>query len=115
MLKYKKSDNLYDSDTPYLKKVKDTYKSKKGEKLVERPITEIRKATLIGHKMLLDWGIKPNQIRYEENYANTTMDYFGAIKGNLNGNTLSVVDALKKVKILLNIVMYQIELAMARL
>ena len=114
MLKYKKSDNLYDSDTPYLKKVKDTYKSKKGEKLVERPITEIRKATLIGHKMLLDWGIKPNQIRYEENYANTTMDYFGAIKGNLNGNTLSVVDALKNVQILLNIVMYQIELAMAR-
>jgi len=114
MLKHKESPNEFDPTTPYLKKVKDTYKAKKGEKIISKPITEIRQGILIGHDMLLNWGVKPNQIRYEENYANTSMDFFGAIKGNLNGNTLSVVDSLKNVQILYNITMYQIELAMAR-
>jgi hypothetical protein len=94
--------------------MKDSWKPKKGEKMINKPLTEIRMGTKIGHKMLINWGPKPNQIRYEENYANTNFDFFGAIKGNLNGNTLSVVDSLKNVQILLNIVMYQIELAMAR-
>ena len=114
MLKHKVSPNEFNEETPYLKKVKDTYKAKPGEKVISKPITEIRQAILIGHDMLLNWGKKPNQLRYEENYANTCMDFFGAIKGNLNGQTLSVVDSLKNVQILLNIVMYQIELAMAR-
>jgi len=114
MIKYKVSPNPYDSENPHYKKVKDTYKAKKGEKVVERPITEIRKATKIGHEILIDWGVKPNQIRYEENYANTTLDYHGVIRNNFNGNTLSVVDALKNIQILYNIVMYQIELAMSR-
>ena len=114
MLKFKVSPNEFDPENPYLKRVKDTYKAKKGEKVIEKPITEIRKATKIGHEILLDWGVKPNQLRYEDNYANTTMDFHGAIKGNLNGKTLSVVDALKNVQILYNITMYQIELAMAR-
>ena len=114
MIKYKVSDNPYDPETPYYKKVKEDYVPKKGEKIVERPITEIRQATKIGHNMLIDWGAKVNQIRYEENYSNTTMDFHGIIKGNLNGNTLSVVDALKNVQILLNFVMYHIELSMAR-
>jgi len=114
MLKHKVSENEFDPLNPWLKKVKDDYKAKKGEKLIKKPITEIRQGTRIGHKMLLNWGVKPNQLRYEENYANTSLDFFGAIKGNFNGSTLSVVDSLKNVQILYNIVMYQIELAMAR-
>lgn len=114
MMKHKVSNNEFDPETPWLKKVKDTYKAKKGEKIIQKPITEIRKATKIGHDMIFDWGVKPNQLRFEENYANTTMDFYGAIKGNLNGSTLSVVDSLKNVQILYNIVMYQIELSMAR-
>ena len=114
MIKYKVSPNPYDPENPHYKKVKDTYKAKKGEKIVSRPITEIRKATKIGHDKLVDWGVKPNQIRYEENYANTSMDFHGVIKNNFNGNTLSVVDSLKNIQILYNIVMYQIELAMSR-
>ena len=114
MLKHKVSPNEFDETTPYLKKVKDTYKAKAGEEIISKPITEVRQGILVGHDMMLNWGKKPNQIRYEENYANTSMDFFGAIKGNLNGQTLSVVDSLKNVQILLNIVMYQIELAMAR-
>jgi len=114
MLKHKVSPNPHDPDNPYLKKVADDYKAKKNETLIERPITEIRQATLIGHDMVVNWGVKPNQIRYEENYANTEMDFHGAIKGNFSGNTLSVVDSLKNIQILYNITMYQIELAMAR-
>lgn len=114
MLKHKVSENPYDPETPYYKKVKDNYKPKKGEKIIERPVTEIRQATKIGHNIIIDWGVKKNQIRFEENYAETSMDFHGVIKGNLNGQTLSVVDALKNVQLLYNIVMYQIELAMAR-
>jgi len=113
MLKHKVSENPYNPEVPHYKKVKDTYKAKKGEELVERPITEIRQATLIGHE-LVDWGVKPNQIRYEENYANTTLDYHGIIRNGFNGNTLSIVDSLKNIQILINIVMYNIELAMSR-
>ena len=114
MMKFKVSDNPFDPDNPHYKMVKDTYKAKKGEKIISKPHTEIRKATKIGHDMLLDWGLKGNQIRYEENYSNTTMDFHGVISKNFNGNTLSVVDSLKNIQIFINIVMYHIELSMSR-
>ena len=114
MLKHKVSDNPFDPENPYYKKLADDYKAKPGEKIVERPITEIREAIKVGHEMLIKFGPKVNQIRYEENFSETTMDFHGAIKGNLNGSTLSVVDSLKNVQILINIVMYHIDLAMAR-
>jgi hypothetical protein len=114
MIKHKVSENPYDPDNPYLKKLPDDYKPKKNENIVVKPITDIRQATKIGHDMLIDWGRKPNQIRYEENFANTSFDYFGFIRNNFNGTTLSVVDTLKNIQILYNITMYQIELAMSR-
>jgi hypothetical protein len=114
MVKHKVSENKYDPEVPYYKMLKDTYKAKKGEKVEMHPITEIRQAMKVGHEMLLDWGAKPNQIRYEENYAETQLDFFGIIRNNNNGQTLSVVDALKNIQILYNIIMYHIELTLAR-
>jgi hypothetical protein len=114
MINHKVSENPYDPENPFLKKVADDYKPKKGEKIIKKPITDIRQATKIGHDILIDWGRKPNQIRYEENYSNTDFDYFGFIRNNFNGTTLSVVDTLKNIQILYNITMYQIELAMSR-
>lgn len=114
MMKHKVSDNPWDPDNPYYKKVKDDYKAKKGEKIISKPITEIREGTKVGHKILLNWGLKPNQIRFEENYANTEFDYHGVIRNGFAGKTLSVVDSLKNIQILLNTTMYQIELAMSR-
>ncbi len=114
MINHKVSENAYDQENPFLKKVADDYKPKKGEKIIKKPITDIRQATKVGHDILIDWGKKPNQIRYEENYANTDFDYFGFIRNNFNGTTLSVVDTLKNIQILYNITMYQIELAMSR-
>lgn len=113
-IKYKVSENKYDPEQPYYKMLKDDYKPKKGEKVVTRPITEIRQAIKVGHEMLLDWGAKPNQIRFEENYAETKLDYYGIIRNNSNGQTLSIVDALKNIQIMYNIVMYHIDLTMAR-
>jgi hypothetical protein len=114
MLRYKVSPNKYDPEVPYYKMVKDNYKAKKGEKLVKKPITFIHQATKIGEDILVEWGAKPNQIRYEENYANATLDYHGIIKDNINNTTISVVDSLKNIQMLYNITIYQIELAMSR-
>lgn len=113
-MKYKVSPNKYDESMDFYKKVKDDYKAKKGETVVTKTTNDIRQAVKIGHKMLIKWGRKPNQIRYEENYANTSLDFFGVIRNNFNGQTLSVVDSLKNIQLLYNIVMYQIELALAR-
>jgi hypothetical protein len=113
-VKYKVSPNKYDESMDYHKRVKDDYKAKKGEKIVTKVTNDIRQAVKIGHSILIKWGRKPNQVRYEENYSNTSLDFFGAIRNNFNGQTLSVVDSLKNIQILYNIVMYQIELALAR-
>jgi hypothetical protein len=114
MLKYKVSENKYDPEVPYYKMVKDNYKPKKGEKVVKKPITFIHQATKIGDDIIVDWGPKPNQIRFEENYANAQLDYFGIVKDNINNTTISVVDSLKNIQMLYNITIYQIELAMSR-
>lgn len=114
MMKFKKSPNKFDPEVPYYKMLADDYKPKKGEEIVRRPITEIWKGTKIGHEKIIDWGPKPNQYRFEENYAEAKLDYFGVIKTNFNGRTLSIVDALKNIQILYNVVMYHIELCMAR-
>jgi hypothetical protein len=113
-VKYKVSPNKYDPSIDYHKRVKDNYKAKKGEKVVTKVTNDVRQAVKIGHAILIKWGRKPNQVRYEENYSNTSLDFFGAIRNNFNGQTLSVVDSLKNIQILYNIVMYQIELALAR-
>lgn len=113
-VKYKVSPNKYDESIDYHKRVKDDYKAKKGEKIITKVTNDVRQAVKIGHSILIKWGRKPNQVRYEENYSNTSLDFFGAIRNNFNGQTLSVVDSLKNIQILYNIVMYQIELALAR-
>ena len=114
MINYKVSPNKYDPDSDYHKMVPDDYKPKKGEKIVKKAITEVRQAIKIGHEMLIQYGAKPNQIRYEENYANTKLDFYGIIRNNFSGSTLSIVDALKNIQLLYNIVMFHIDGALAR-
>lgn len=114
MIKHKVSENKFDPETPYYKMVKDDYKPKKGEEVIEKPIKFVHRATKIGDEIIVEWGAKPNQLRYEENYANSELDYHGIVKDNINNTTMSVVDSLKNIQILYNIVIYQIELAMSR-
>lgn len=82
MINYKISPNKYDPDIDYHKMLPDDYKPKNGEKVVKKAITEIRQCIKIGHEMIVQWGAKPNQIRYEENYANTKLDFYGVIRNN---------------------------------
>jgi len=114
MINYKLSPNKYDPDTDYHKMMPDDYVAKKGEKIVRKGITEVRQAIRIGHEMLIQYGAKPNQIRYEENYANTKLDFYGVIRNNFSGSTLSIVDALKNIQLMYNIVMFHIDGALAR-
>ena len=113
-MKYKVSPNKYDPSIDFYKMVKDDYKPKEGEKVVTKVISDVRYAVRVGHKLLLDYGRKPNVVRHEENYAKCNLGFFGVIKNSFNSQTMSVVDSLKNIQILYNIVMYQIDLAMAR-
>jgi hypothetical protein len=114
MINYKVSPNKFDPESDYLKMLPDDYKAKAGEQIVKRAITEIRQCIKIGHEMVIQYGAKPNQIRYEENYSNAKLDFYGVIRNNFSGTTLSVVDALKNIQLLYNIVMFHIDGALAR-
>jgi hypothetical protein len=112
---YKVSPNKYDPEIDFYKMMPDDYKKKGDEdNIVTKGITEIRQCTKIGHDCVIDFGAKPNQIRYEENYSNTQLDFFGVIRNNFNGTTLSIVDTLKNIQLMYNYVMYHIDSALAR-
>ena len=113
-MKYKVTPNKYDKSIDFYKMVKDDYKGKDGEKVVTKVISDVRYAIRAGHEILLAWGRKPNIVRHEDNYANCKLGFFGIIKNSFNSQTLSVVDSLKNIQILYNLVMYQVDLAMAR-
>lgn len=113
-INYKVSPNKYDPEMDFYKMVPDNYEAKPGEKIVSKAINDVCYAIRIGHKKLYRYGFKPNVIRHEDNYAKCNLGFFGVIKGAFTNTTVSVVDALKNIQLLLNIVMYHIELAMAR-
>ncbi|MHA1690187.1 MAG: hypothetical protein ACTSU7_00990 [Candidatus Heimdallarchaeaceae archaeon] len=112
--RFKVSPNKHDPENPYYKVVKDSYKPRKGEKIIVKPMTWIYEGVMIGGRYLITWGEKEDQVRYEDNYFDTKLDYFGCIRNNFNGRTLSIVDSLKNIQILYNIVHHHIELALAR-
>lgn len=113
-IKYKISPNKYDPEIDFYKMVKDDYEAKEGEKVLDKVISTVHYGVMAGHDLLLDWGEKKNIIRHEENYANCNLGFFGVISNSFTGKTLSIVDSLKNIQLLYNIVVYQIELAMAR-
>lgn len=114
-VKVKISPNKYDPERPYRKIMPDDYKPKKNEKIETKHVVEVWEATRIGHEIMIKCRKKPNQFRREDfGYANTKLDYVGCIKANLDGYTTSIVDALKNIQLLYNIVLYHIELAIAR-
>jgi hypothetical protein len=113
-IKYKVSPNKYDDEIDYYKMVKDDYIPKEGEKVVKRVINDIRYCIQVGHKIILEYGRKPNIVRFEDNYANCKLSFFGVIRNAFNQSTLSIVDSLKNIQLLYNIVNYHIELALAR-
>jgi hypothetical protein len=113
-MKVKINENKYDPELPFKKIMPDDWKPKKGERHDKKSFTHIWKATMIGHDIVVDARPLPNQIRRETNYAETPLPYVGVIKNNIDSITLSIVDSLKNIQLLYNIVMYHIELTLAR-
>ena len=113
-IKFKISPNKYDPDRPFRKMVKDTYKKRKGEKIETKWVDDIWEATKIGGKILVKATRRDNQVRSVDDPGRTPLSYIGCIKGNTTGFPTSIVDILNNTQMLYNIVIYQIELAMAR-
>ena len=113
-IKFKLSENKYDPDRPFRKMVKDTYRKRKGENIQTKWVDDVWEGTLIAGKILVQARRRNNQVRSIDDPGKTPLSYVGAIKGNTTGNPISLVDLLDNIQMLYNIVVYQIELAMAR-
>ena len=113
-IKFKLSDNKYNPSKPFRKMVKDTYRKRKGEKIETKWVDDVWEATRIGGKILVKAQRRDNQVRSVDDPGKTPLSYVGCIKNNTTGNPVSLVDLLDNIQMLYNIVVYQIELAMAR-
>ena len=110
----KLSPNKFDEGLPFQKILPEDYKVRKGDKIQKKSFTHIWTATMIGHDIVVNASPLPNQIRRENNYAEAPLPYVGVIGNNIDSVTLSIVDSLKNIQLLYNIVMYHIELSLAR-
>ena len=113
-MKFKLSENKYDPSRPFRKMVKDTYKKRKGENIETKWVDDVWEATMIGGKILVNARRRDNQVRSVDDPGKTPLSYVGCIKGHVTGASTSLVDLLDNIQMLYNIVVYQIELAMAR-
>ena len=113
-MKFKLSENKYDPSRPFRKMVKDTYRKRKGENIETKWVDDVWEATMIGGKVLVNARRRDNQVRSVDDPGKTPLSYVGCIKGHTTGNPVSLVDLLDNIQMLYNIVVYQIELAMAR-
>jgi len=113
-LKFKVSENKFNPERPFMKQVPDDYRARKSEEIVTRYVDDIWEATKIGGKILVRARRRPNQIRSVDDAGTTKLSYVGCVRNNTTGRSISMVDLLKNIQMLYNIVMYQIELAMAR-
>tara|TARA_R100001591_G_scaffold102469_1_gene109497 strand:- start:2781 stop:5081 length:2301 start_codon:yes stop_codon:yes gene_type:complete len=113
-LKFKVSENKFDESKPFMKQVADNYKPRKNEEIVTKYVDDIWEATKIGGKILVRARRRPNQVRSVDDAGTTKLSYVGCVRNNTTGRSVSMVDLLKNIQMLYNVVMYQIELAMAR-
>ena len=113
-IQYKLSPNKRDNDKPFRKMVSDKYRKRKGEKIRKVVIDDIWQATKIGGKIMVNCQRVPNQIRSLDDPSAANLSYVGCIRNHTTGSSVSMVDLLKNVQMLYNIVMYHIELSMAR-
>jgi len=113
-IQYKLSPNKHDNDKPFRKMVSDKYKKRKGEKIRKVVVDDIWQATKIGGSIMVNCQRVPNQIRSLDDPSAANLSYVGCVRNHTTGSPVSMVDLLKNVQMLYNIVMYHIELSMAR-
>ena len=63
---------------------------------------------------MVQWRRRPNQVRSVDNVSKANLSYIGLVKNNTGGKTMSLVDLLKHIQMLYNVVMYHIELTLSR-
>ena len=113
-IKVKVSPNKYDESNPFRKMVSDDYKPRKGEVVETKFVDDIWEATKIGGRILVNCRRRPNQVRSVDDAGPTSLSYVGCIHNMSSGRTTSLVDVLKHIQMLYNVVMYHIELTLAR-
>lgn len=113
-LRFKISPNKFDERRPFKKLVKDNYKVRKNDNIETRYVDDIWESTKIGGKILVQARRRPNQVRSVDNASSTPLSYVGLVKNNTGGKIMSMVDLLKHIQVLYNVVMYHIELTLAR-
>lgn len=85
-----------------------------GDGVIKKRVKIWRKATLIGGKILKDWGEAENQVRSVDNYYDTQPPYLACIPNFINGTSLSMTQQMRPAQNLKNIVAYNMQLALAR-
>ena len=113
-IKVKVSPNKYDPNNPFRKMVSDDYKPRKGDEIETKYVDDIWEATKIGGKILVGCRRRPNQVRSVDDAGPTQLSYTGCVHNLSSGRVTSLVDVLKHIQMLYNVVMYHIELTLAR-
>jgi len=113
-IKVKISPNKYDPTNPFRKIVKDTYKPRKGEKVETKYVDDIWEATKIGGQIMVNCRRRPNQVRSVDDAGPASLSYVGCVHNLSSGRVTSLVDVLKHIQMLYNVVMYHIELTLSR-
>jgi hypothetical protein len=81
---------------------------------IQKRVKIWRKGTLIGGKILKEWGEMENQTRDIDSLSETYPPYIGLIPYYMNGVGVSLTHQMKGLQNLKNIVWYNIQLAMSR-
>mgnify|MGYP003108938381 CR=1 FL=1 len=113
-MRFKISENKYNPENPFRKLLPDDYKERKKDSIETKYIDDIWEGTKIGGKILVQCRRKFNQSRSVDDAGKAKLSYVGCVKGNSAGHSQSMVALMKDVQMLYNIVMYHIELTMAR-
>lgn len=115
-LDYKKMKHEIKEDSygaTHVKRVSDEVSDDK--ETVKKNVVQIwRQGTLIGGKILKDWGEMKNQTRSVDGMAYTEPPYKALIPNYMNQTAVSKVHQLKGLQNLKDMTMYNIQLAMSR-
>jgi hypothetical protein len=113
-LKFKISPNKYDPEKPFRKLVGDNYRARKGEKIETKYVDDIWQGTKIAGQVLVDCRRRPNQVRSVDDAGPTPLSYTGCLHNMSAGRVTGLVDVVKHIQVLYNVVMYHIELTLSR-
>lgn len=111
---YKKISHKVTVDSIGSEHLRKTHPDAEGENIKKNRVQIWRQGTLIGGKILKEWGEMPNQTRNIDSLAFTEPPYKALIPNYLNNTAVSKVQQLKSLQKLKDITMYNIQLAMAR-